>query len=191
MNDASHRIEAKNREGIGLSIQACWVADRFHHEVLLVTPDSTEPLLKSKEGTPEDDWPTSPPLQDVSVQEIHGNPALLGVGMAGSSHWSLSFMATDEERVAMNCDIACLTRKTPDGPVGSIYRLKSSGQQSGRQVILSPAGLANQTVRIECIEEPDLLHGSIKQTADQLVITPREPIVGPGTVQWKYRIWIE
>ena len=190
MSVDSHRIEVKNREGVGLRIQAIWVADRFHHEVLLVTPDSSESLLKSKEGTPEDDWPTSPPLQDISVQEVHGNPALLGVGMAGKSHWSLSFMATDQGQVAMNCDIACLTRKTPDGPVGSIYRLKSSAQQSGRQVILSPAGLASQNVRIECVEQ-DLLHGSTKLMADQLVIRPREPIVGPGTVQWKYRIWIE
>ena len=190
MSTDSRTIEAKNREGIGLRIQARWVADRFHHEVLLVTPESVESLLKSKEGTPEDDWPTSPPLQDVSVQEVHGNPTMLGVGMAGESHWSLSFMATDEQPVAVNCDIACLVRKAPGGPVGSIYRLESTARQSGGQVVLSPSGLVGQKVRIECVES-DRLTGSIQALSSQLVITPGEPVNGPATVQWKYRIWIE
>ena len=49
-------------------------------------------LLRSMEGTPSDDFPPSPPLQQMHLQEINGTPVLLAVGMAGRGHWSASIL---------------------------------------------------------------------------------------------------
>jgi len=191
MSDGLRAIETTNRQGIGLRLQASWVADRFHHEILLVTPQAVQPLLKSREGTPEDDWPASPPCQDLSSQQIDGHPAMLGVGMAGRSHWSVSLMATSAgDQLALECDIACLARETPDQPLGSLYRLESSARQADDRVMLAPAGQDGQHVFVAC-DGPGSQGGQLQLMPEQLSIRPSEPVLTPGTVQWKYRVWIE
>jgi hypothetical protein len=99
-------------------------ADRYRHEVALVerTEDGSEqvtPLLASVEGTAADAWPSSPPLQSLSIeQRPEGNVALL-VGMAGRSHWSASIEALSAEG-ALRFDIAC--RTTDAQRLASMYQ---------------------------------------------------------------------
>ncbi len=112
-------------------------ADRWEHRIVLVDTDSAEEekettLLKSVEGTSEQTWPPSPPLQDASCHRLETGDALLAVGMAGTSHWSASFSVevakTESEPPSMLADLACLFKK--DQPanassLGSCYELGS------------------------------------------------------------------
>ena len=88
-------------------IQTCWIhqqtlriafapcGDRMVHSIALVErigdADRITPLCSSVEGTANETWPASSPLQSLSIeQRATGDVALL-VGMAGRSHWSASF----------------------------------------------------------------------------------------------------
>lgn len=108
--------------------------DRWAHQICLSTGASEEPLMRSLEGTPDQVWPPSPPLQDVDRHELPAGDAILCVGMAGSSHWSASFSVEASGKASVKAgengciksDIACLAKKsTADRALGSSYRLSS------------------------------------------------------------------
>src|ERR1051326_2095918 len=88
----SEAIEAVGSNGVGLRIEFIWRDDRYRHTVSLIDRDRASiPLLESIEGNSEDDWPSSPPLQTLSVERLSdGRSVALLVGMAGGSHWSAS-----------------------------------------------------------------------------------------------------
>jgi hypothetical protein len=63
--------------------------------------------IHSKEGTSAEEWPASPALQSVNLQEIRsGQPAAFLVGMSGKSHWSASVETIPNEG-ALVFDVAC------------------------------------------------------------------------------------
>src|SRR6185295_18953513 len=85
--------------------------DRYAHRIALVCDSETTPLAESVEGWPEDDWPPSPALQQLQMedrprQSPHPHPLPKGegedhavallVGMAGHSHWSLGVEPASE-----------------------------------------------------------------------------------------------
>ena len=73
MSDA----EIATREG-GLSIQFARAGDRHSHQILV----AGQVLAASVEGGGEDDWPPSPPLQQLSIEDLGNGPVGLLVGMA-------------------------------------------------------------------------------------------------------------
>ena len=100
--------------------------DRWAHQIYLSMGASEQPLMRSLEGTADQIWPPSPPLQDVGRHELPTGDAILCVGMAGSSHWSASFSVEAGENGLIKSDIACLTKKsTANRALGSSYRLSS------------------------------------------------------------------
>ncbi len=125
------RVDAKGR---GLFVRCDWAVDRYQHQIGWVIDGIEHAALESREGTPDDQWPPSPPLQQLSMQMIEGNPALLGVGMAGSSHWSASFVLLQQKIVELVVELACLVPKnagaeTRTHPVlRSTYKLKEPFQ---------------------------------------------------------------
>jgi hypothetical protein len=70
-------------------------ADRYAHTLALVERvrdgEQITPLAYSLEGSPLDAWPSSSPLQSLSVETRAAGDVALLVGMAGRSHWSASF----------------------------------------------------------------------------------------------------
>ncbi|HET6884549.1 MAG TPA: hypothetical protein VFI31_30625, partial [Pirellulales bacterium] len=88
--------------------------DRYRHEVLVFAGKEPLRLLGSVEGTADDDWPASPPLQDLHVEHRGANSRVaLLIGRAGRSHWSLSVEA-DASRGMLLFDAACRTPATDD-----------------------------------------------------------------------------
>jgi hypothetical protein len=78
-------------------------------------------LLESVEGTRADDWPPSPPLQSLRIEELDGERRVaLLVGMAGRSHWSASVEPVVGE-AAVVFDVACRHPPGAQG-LGSRYR---------------------------------------------------------------------
>ncbi|MGH7136322.1 MAG: hypothetical protein ACREHD_11320, partial [Pirellulales bacterium] len=58
-------------------------ADRYRHVVVVRTGDSWRPVLASTEGSADDEWPPSPPLQELHVEpRTPGNEVALLVGRA-------------------------------------------------------------------------------------------------------------
>lgn len=83
-----------------LRIDFQWHLDRFIQRIYL---DDIE-VGGSIEGGQQEPWPASPPIQQLLTQEIDGSTAILGVGAAGRSHWSIS---AELQEGAIEFDVAC------------------------------------------------------------------------------------
>lgn len=95
------------RSGCGrLTVQFRWRGDRFSHQILL----GDKMIASSVEGDPEQPWPPSPPVQQISLEELGDKWVVLGVGAAGSSHWSVAVEPFQES--AIRFDWACRTGDT-------------------------------------------------------------------------------
>lgn len=158
-----------------LRVSFRWAADRFVHRIELrgrlsatsVKEVAAESLSELSSGQPVEEvasWPASPPLQQLSREDLGGTTAVLGVGAAGRSHWSLSVEASGSGgRSSLVFDWACRVKEAPT-LIGSTYRVEPS---------LEIIPLANTNVR-------RLDEGVVQ-------LFPEEPWEGP-TLRWRYRI---
>jgi len=114
-------LNAIDQYGRGLQITFIWQGDRFTHRISSIDAECKVVLLESFDGNSADQWPLSPPLQSLSVEqrEERRQVALL-VGMARRNHWSLSVESRPDERMLV-FDAACRVQEWPD-ILGSTYR---------------------------------------------------------------------
>lgn len=212
------RIEGCNDQGVGLAIEFTWQVDRFAHAIYFLREDQQQLLLTSVEGSASDEWPASPPLQQISAQEIVGDPAIMGVGMAGHSHWSASCLlkTNDDGQLTLLCELACLT-KTPAKTTGKTGLEAGSHKASAK--VTEPRICSNYEVfdgwKLLFTEENDqycrfaservqqnmspLLNTEVSSAnptkiaanGDRLALMPSSPESSAKTaVQWGYRIWL-
>jgi hypothetical protein len=177
----SEALEATGSDGVRLRVEFAWRGDRFGHVLSVVDREGTRtPLLESIEGTATDDWPPSPPLQSLRIENLSdGRQVALLVGMAGQSHWSASVEPVANE-AALVFDIACRCRDTAP-QLGTHYRSHSN---DGRAL--------KRPVALSIMEEP--IPGqkmtARRPTTSEYVLEPRiEPRRG-GTFRWKYRVHV-
>jgi hypothetical protein len=126
--------------------------DRYSHVIELDDGGHVRTLLESVEGSEQDYWPPSPPLQHLNVSWItsdseHRHVAML-VGGAGSSHWSMCVAVSDlksrprenrgDPNTELTFDIACRVQKPPAW-LGSTYR------------ILAAPAVASEKLNCACI----------------------------------------
>ncbi|WP_145054388.1 hypothetical protein [Lignipirellula cremea] len=139
--------------------------DRFAHRILWRPGKTAAPwVLASVEGADTDNWPPSPPLQQLSIEEQAGRPIALLVGMAGKSHWSMSVEPTDQ---GMLFDVAC-RQGVETGKLGSSYLLTPPSTADERPPLCTAA------------DDPAC---TIHTVENRLVITP--PDAGK-LARWKY-----
>lgn len=117
-----------------LRVEFRWHRDRYQHFFFAgptpaqgATPNGEagpeSPLGESVEGDAENDWPPSPPIQQLSAETIDGENVLLGVGAAGQCHWSISVERQTLDDVSMlKFDLACRCKASPQG-LGSLYQI--------------------------------------------------------------------
>ena len=112
-----------------LRVEFHWQRDRFIQRLFV---DSVE-AGNSIEGDAEESWPSSPPLQQLSLEDINGSSVILGVGAAGRGHWSISVEIDNQSDVAeaIKFELACRSKEQPPF-LGSSYRLADS-------IVLTPA----------------------------------------------------
>ncbi|MGE0608654.1 MAG: hypothetical protein AB7O62_16285 [Pirellulales bacterium] len=158
-------------ETAGVSLRFWRVRDRIWHSVFRRHSGSEladQPLLLSSvEGDADDDWPTSPPFQNIHVERRpDGEQIAFLIGMAGSSHWSASVQLQSNGRLIF--DVACLVRASPRY-LGSTYGY--SGSTMPR--------LIGETVGTE-----------VEIAAETPQFTIRPPTVGkfPATIRWRYEL---
>ena len=116
-------------------------AGRYRHSICL-RKTSDEVLIDRWDDEPlssDEDWPASPPIQQLSLETIAGMPALLGVGQAGKSHWSISVETLTQARSqpAIRFDLACRCPAPPDW-LGSSYTRQVVDGNSDAQIRLTP-----------------------------------------------------
>ena len=136
------RIQTANKQ---LTVEFTWHVDRYVHRI--ISDAGCE--LTSVDGTPEDLWPSSPPIQQLSLESIDGQSVLLGVGAAGSGHWSISVSSVvDGEYDALKFELACRSREVPDR-LASTYRHGASGSIDSQLHVEARSGIAELTTAAE------------------------------------------
>ncbi|EMI20931.1 hypothetical protein RMSM_02143 [Rhodopirellula maiorica SM1] len=147
-----------------LRVEFRWCEDRFVHQILGEEPASDEiPTMASVNGTADQAWPCSPPIQQLSLESLPVGDALLGVGSAGVSHWSVSVHWQESaEQPTLFFDFACRCKQTPEF-LGSTYH-------------------ANPRFKIEAGEGSEL---SIDGERTQIRPTSAD---SAGTLRWTYSI---
>jgi hypothetical protein len=107
-------------------------------------------MLRTLEGQPEDTWPPGPPLQSLHLEAgLNGNQTAMLVGMAGTSHWSMTVEA-DRRKDRLLFDVACRIRELPRW-LGSTYSHAAEPSISKRQIELlpdSPLELSSESDRV-------------------------------------------
>jgi hypothetical protein len=151
--------------------------DRLAHVISKVVDGQMWPLLSSIEGTPSDEWPPSPPLQEMHFESREGVELALPVGMAGKSHWSISIeLCAATGRLTF--DVACRVRTVPDF-LGSSYTIIQPAAGSGGQSV------PGWKLDIEPIDGQ--LASQIRRSAKEVSITAASAVQRvPTTVRWRY-----
>ncbi len=176
-----------------LRIDFTWNGDRYQQTLWLMSGTRECCLLTSVEGTGQQAWPPSPPLQNLHQQKMPtGNSAALGVGMAGRSHWSLSVEASADQPT-LTCDVACRVKEGP----GDLAATWESGEDiavhaiAERSVELA-AALGGVRVFVDAQDEfaADLAVGNrIEHPGQQICLFPHSTAgTLPTTIRWRYRI---
>jgi len=152
-----------------------WQGDRWGHRLTLVAGDGRRlPLLTSDEGTPQQAWPPSPPLQAFHVQTLaDGRQVALLVGMAGRSHWSAS-VEPMPAAAGFRFDLAC---RHPDAPgwIGSTCQFAEAAR-THLEVWPLPG------------TQVDITRSPRASRADQLRAWPAAAPLNSGTVRWGYEL---
>jgi hypothetical protein len=163
-------------EGGGLSVVFTRRGDRFGHAVYCMScaapgdgPTNTQPYLESIEGTPDDDWPASPPLKELHFESRpDGRRLALLVGMAGKSHWSAS-VELDPSAGRLTFDVACRLRG-PAKRLGSMYHLASTDAPNPATIVAE-----RESARLSIVAE------------SRLIVEPISVLATcPQTVRWRY-----
>lgn len=97
-----------------------WSGDRWSHRVTV-----GDAAWESVEGPRAEDgderWPASPVLVELSRIDTSHGPAILGVGLAGRSHFSASIAPDPAAADRARFEIACRYNEPPTW-LGSTYR---------------------------------------------------------------------
>jgi len=108
-----------------IRVEFKFVEGRFRQRLDLYRSEQIVERWNDKTDSVDEDWPDAPPIQQLSLESINGCPALLGVGQAGKSHWSISVEpALSQSEPALRFDVACRTAIKPVW-LGSTYQTTS------------------------------------------------------------------
>ena len=163
-------------DGSRLCIEFRRAGDRFTHTIRRTdaSGETAGEWVEVQAGD-SDDWPASPPIQELSLESIAGSDVLLGVGRAGKSHWSISVETSEVDGEAcLHLDIACRCPAPPQW-LGSTYDVKPTAinVQASRSPLV-----------IRC--EADT---SAAEAASRWVVEPIDrPSRWPGTVRWRFSV---
>ncbi len=169
-----------------LRVVFTWSDDRFAHVIEQSNANGGwRTLLRSREGTPSDPWPPSPPFQQLEPHIAGtGLTSLLAVGLAGTSHWSTSVEeiladTTETPEARLRFDVACRTKKPSD-------ELTSSYSASGQSWLPYGGGVVLHTDFDGTVSKL-VSDSAISIGGDSLAIRSKTiPSRHPTTARWSY-----
>ena len=154
MSTSTTPLSLPHPQGLG-SVHFVWTHDRFDHAIEI---DGQQ--IACRNGSGEQAWPESPPIQQLSIESIDGRDVALGVGCAGTSHWSLSVEPTPE---GFRFDWACRAKEMPE-QLGTAYHDSAA-------IEIDPAIASIVTTEAACTR-----------------IQPGGSFSGGGTYRWCYAV---
>jgi hypothetical protein len=161
-------------DGSRVCIEFRRTGDRFSHTIRRTDAagKTTDQWCEVQAGD-SDDWPASPPIQELSLQRIADADVLLGVGRAGKSHWSISVETSEiDGKASLRLDIACRCPAPPQW-LGSTYDVKPNAENR-----------APSPLTLQCEADTNAAEGQAR-----LVIEPIDrPARWPGTVRWRFAV---
>jgi len=182
-------IRAVDDKGLGVVVEFSHKGDRFTQTICLVDGERVVPLAASVEGTDREAWPPSPPLQQLSVEMQEDVPVALLVGMAGTSHWSLSVQAIAERR-ELFFDIACRVRETPL-ELGSRYRILVADATDASEGELR-WHVGNRACVVRTISVSGATPARLQSGGDEFFVSAPVPSGSPPfTCRWQYSLSLE
>ena len=202
-SQAEKRLLAVDSHGCGLAVALWRQGDRYAH-ALFALPGSAEPaaedrdsastgspvlLMASLEGTDRETWPASPPLQQLIVEPREaGREVALLIGMAGSSHWSLSIDVDPISRLIV-FEAACRCASQPS-ELGSRYLTQPGNRSAARELHWNlPRSTGVELLWPESrglVSEPE-------PGKSQWMVRPSDMPTDkwPATVRWSYAVrWL-
>lgn len=166
MTDRQEVVASNDRR---LEIRFVWHHDRYLHRIYF----DNRLAGYSVEGDSTEIWPPSPPLQQLSLTLVDDRAAVLGMGSAGRSHWSLSAVPCSDQPGAIRFELACRCAGQPEF-VGSTYHLEDQVR-----IAADP-----DSVRVD-------REGQVSITAKPSPAGTRPAAASSaGTRQWSYRILV-
>lgn len=188
MNDPTAvTLESRSDEGLALRATFVWRDRRWAHSLEAVCDGQTLCLLESTEGNAEQDFPPSPPLQQLHRTDLpDGRVALLLVGMAGRSHWSVS-CEVEPGQPRMLFDVACRAVPACQAALGSSYRLIDVAAVSESQVFWSNDGVRATLRGLSAVA--DEAPTGLTVVGTSLAIRPVS--LDPVPARWRYELVLE
>ena len=170
-----------------LSVVVDWQDDRFVHRIEVVVSGEHHELMRCQCSGPEDAaWPKTAPLQQLSQEVVDGRSVLLGVGQAGTSHWSISMEAADDEDPTLRMDCACRVSERPEF-LGCRYEWDEATECNTDAF----AGILFQCSGETMQFAPDDAQTRATSSTDERWLETRPGSLDvdlPSTVRWSYRI---
>jgi hypothetical protein len=111
-----------------------WVGDRWAHEVDIHGLGTWRSIEGPRAGG-DDRWPAAPVLVELAPLETPHGLTILGVGLAGRSHFSASIGPAAGQHGRLRFEIACRIVESPVW-LGSTY---ASCGKTGGEVVMAPA----------------------------------------------------
>lgn len=188
-------------EGTSFGLNFQWKEDRFEHTVFARPTGASQDLvlLTSLEGNDAQDWPPSPPLQDIHLQEIGGSQVAMAVGMAGSSHWSAACSLNESAtKVRLHFDMACRADRTPDW-LGSTYQSSSAVgvnddpslgaliQLPNFELQIQPLDVEGQSTQFNTTDQQIQMSAPLNNSEKPASHPPKSP---SRTIRWQYQFAI-
>lgn len=182
-----------------LQVAFAWSDDRYAHIVSLLTSENGEPtrILQSIEGTAEDAWPPSPPVQQLVPHHMESGETFLGVGQAGTAHWSLSVEPLPKPVVGYHFELACRVTRGPEY-IGSRLQmlLRDVHWTEDFQGVSPSLNTAFCGARLRLAVEADCSRLTWESSQPSIVnVLPFENHgqqgVLPRTIRWAYRLTLE
>jgi hypothetical protein len=101
-------------------VEFIWATDRWQHEIR--TADARGWFsIEGVDGGADPRWPQSPVLTEFSLEQVAGKPVLLGVGLAGRSHFSMCVTVHPDDHEKLLFEAACRIHTVAEW-LGSSYR---------------------------------------------------------------------
>jgi len=180
----SHRLASDDGRWL---ISFHWRNDRYDHVVATAGGAKHESLLRSVNGSTDEDWPASPAIQQLSTETIEGRPTVLGVGCCGTSHFSVSVQNSPDPagNPAVRFDWAVrLSKELDEAAIAAIdgFWLGTTYKAAVRRTQDTP----RKSWRLECGETAAL--ENIRDGETTLHRLRPTSVAGQRTIQWSY--WI-
>jgi len=180
----SFQLRSATQANRALVLKLTRQTDRFVSMVQMVHSGQATAILRSVEGDGNKSWPPSPVIQNLMKYQTPSGVSLVGLGMAGKSHWSVA-IGTLPDEPAIELDFACLVKQRPEW-VGSTYCiLNADSRHESNNAVVFQVGQA--VVRCETFPANGECH--IANESGRLSFVPSlEPAHQlPQTIRWKYR----